>query len=181
MTFVSTALSQTDLDTQRFKFLSKLIQKGKMTVGENMYLIGQQLGFNRELVDDIVRYYHRHEVIVFPVLGPYIKLVNDWYNVLDERDRTLLKEGFILTLDEMTRSNLRFEVSSREVFDTLGYHAFSESLVPAIVESLVSENLIGKENDNIIITNQGRNRCTEIRERNRILHEQTLRRLGATE
>lgn len=81
----------------------------------------------------------------------------------------------------MTRSNLRFEVSPREVFDTLGYHAFSESLIPAIVESLFSENLIRKENDNIIITNQGRNRCTEIRERNRKLHEQTLRRLGATE
>ena len=79
---------------------------GKMTVGENMYLIGQQLGFNRELVDDIVRYYHRREVIVFLVLGPFIKLVNDWYNVLDERDRILLKEGFILTFDEVTRKNL---------------------------------------------------------------------------
>lgn len=79
MTSVSIALSQVDLDTKRFKFLSKLVQKGKMTVGENMYLISQQIGFHR--VDDIVRYYHRHEVIVFPVLDPYIKLVNDWYNV----------------------------------------------------------------------------------------------------
>lgn len=163
-----------------FQIPSKLIQKGKMTVGENMYLIGQQLGFDQELVNDIVRYYHRQELIEFPVLGPYIKLVNDWYNVLDERDRTLLKGGFILTLDEMTRTNMRFEISPQEVFDALGYHAFSDRLVPAIVESLVSESLIRKENDNIIITNEGRNKCGDIRERNRILHEQTLRRLGAT-
>jgi hypothetical protein len=173
-------LSQEDLDTQRFKFLSKLIQKGKMTVGENMYFIGQQLGFGPELVDDIVRYYHEHELIEFPVLGPYIKLVNDWYNVLDERDRTLLKEGFMLTLDEMTRTSMRFEINPRDVFDVLGYHAFSDRLVPAIVESLVSENFIRKENDRIVITTQGRNRCNDIRERNRILREQTLRRLGAT-
>lgn len=85
---LNTSLSQEDLDTQRFKFLSKLIQKGKMTVGENMYLIGQQLGFDQELLNHIVRYYHRQELIEFPVLGPYIKLVNDWYDVLDERDRT---------------------------------------------------------------------------------------------
>lgn len=80
----------------------------------------------------------------------------------------------------MTRTNTRFEISPREVFDALGYHAFSERLIPAIVETLVSESLIRKDNDNIIITNEGRSKCNEIRERNRILHEQTLRRLETT-
>jgi hypothetical protein len=149
-------LSNRDLTTERFKFLSKLIQKGDMTVGEDMFIIGQQLGFDRALVNDIVNYYHEQEVIEFPVLGPFIKLVNDWYNVLNEKDRNLLKNGFLLSLDEMTQGNKKTEITAEEVFDHLGYNAYSDRLIPMIVESLVNEGLIKKKNGSIVITTEGR-------------------------
>jgi hypothetical protein len=135
-----------------------------MTVGEDMFLIGQQLGFDRALVDDIVNYYRKQEVIEFPVLGPFIKLVNDWYNVLNTRDRKLLKDGFLLALDEMTGTNKKAEISAEDIFDALGYHAYSDRLVPMIVESLVDEGLIKKENNSIVITTEGASRSNHIRE-----------------
>jgi hypothetical protein len=58
------------MKTKQFKFLSLLIQKGPMSIGEDMYRLGNELGFDEQLVKDIVNHYHEHNVIQFPVLGP---------------------------------------------------------------------------------------------------------------
>jgi hypothetical protein len=171
-------LPNEELKTKQFQFLSLLIKKGQIPLGEDMYQLGQTLGFDERLVNDIVDYYHRYKVIEFPILGPYIRLVYDWYKVLNARDRTLLTEGFLLKLHELVKQNTNQQVSAQDVFNALGYRAFSDSLVPAIVESLSSDGFIRKINGNIAMTNKGIRKSNEIRERDKQLHRRTLEKLG---
>ena len=171
-------MSVDQIETKRFQFLSVLIQSGPMTIGEDMYRIGRKLGFDENLVKAIVDYYHQDRVIEFPVLGPYIRLVYDWYKVLNQKDRDLLKEGFLLRLEELHKKN-QYEVMTGEyIFDLMGYHAFADRLTTMIVESLVSDGFVKKINGHVALTVNGFQRCDGIKERNRKTRNETLKRLG---
>lgn len=173
-------MSDEEMEIRRFMFLSRLIQKSPMTVGEDMYRVGQDLGFNKQLVDNIVSYYHNNRVIEFPILGSYIKLVRDWYNVLNERDRKLLREGFLLKLEELSNKDPCKEITTQDVFDLMGYRAYSESLIPMIVDSLFVDGFVITDNNIVVLTGVGRESCSLIKERNKKLHEQTLKRLNSS-
>jgi hypothetical protein len=149
-----------------------------MPLGEDMFRLGQTLGFDEKLINNVVNYYHRYKIIEFPILGPYIRLVYDWYKVLNDRDRTLLIEGFLLKLQELVKQDTKQQVSAQDVFSALGYRAFSDSLIPAIVETLSSHGFLRKTNRNLAITNKGISKSNEIRERDKKLHRRTLERLG---
>jgi hypothetical protein len=152
-----------------------------MTIGENMYRIGQKLGYDEKLVKDIVDYYYEGRIIEFPVLGPYINLVYDWYKVLVEKDRNLLREGFLLKIEELLREKPYQEITAEHIFNLMGYHAFADRLIPMKVESLVVDGFIKKINGNVAITENGLHKSNEIKDRNRRVREETLKRLGLFE
>jgi hypothetical protein len=171
-------LSADEIETKRFEFLSVLIQSGPMTIGEDMYRIGQKLGFDENLVKAVVDYYHQGRVIEFPVLGPYIRLVHDWYKVLNQRDRDLLRERFLLELEELHKKNQYERMTGEHIFDLMGYHAFADKLTAMIVESLVSDGFVKKINGHVDLTENGVHKCDEIKERNAKIRNETLKRLG---
>lgn len=171
-------MSDDQIDTQRFKYLSLLIKKGPTSIGEDMYKLGRQLDFDEQLVRDIVNHYYYGDVIQFPILGPYIKLVYDWLRVLDSRDRTRLREGFLLKLRELQSRNTNTAATAKDVFEAMEFGAYSASLIPAIVESLVLDGYVRKVGNCIEFTQQGEEECNRIEERKRLEYQETLRRLG---
>ena len=74
----------------------------------------------------------------------YVKLVYDWLRVLDSRDRTLLRESFLLKLRELQDRNTNTAVTAKGVFEAMEFGAYSASLIPAIVESLVLDGYVRK-------------------------------------
>jgi hypothetical protein len=171
-------MSDDQIDTQRFNFLSLLIKKGPTSIGEDMYELGRQLGFDKQLVRDIVNHYHYRDVIQFPILGPYIKLVYDWFKVLDPRDRVLLREGFLLKLKELQSRNKDNPITAKDVFEAMEFGAYSNTLIPAIVESLASDGYVHKAYGYVELSQQGEEEFNIIQERKRLEHQETLRRLG---
>jgi hypothetical protein len=165
------------IGTKRFEFLSLLIKKGPTSIGGDMYEMGRQLGLSEQLVRDIVNYYHYRDVIQFPILGPYIKLVYDWLNVLDSRDRARLREGFLLKLRDLQSRIRDRAVKATDVFEAMEFGAYSDSLIPAIVESLVSDRFVRKVGGCVKLSRRGQEECERIEARRAKEYQETMRRL----
>jgi hypothetical protein len=89
-------------------------------------------------VDRIIRHLWKEDRLTLP----YVMLIYDWLRVLDSRDRTRLRESFLLKLRELQGRNTNTAVTERDVFEAMEFGAYSASLIPAIVESLVLDGYV---------------------------------------
>ena len=82
-----------------------------------------------------------------------------------------------MKLKEPQGRNTNTAVTAKDVFETMEFGAYSASLIPAIVESLVLDGYVSKVANCIEFTQQGEEECNRIEERKRLEYQQTLRRL----
>lgn len=65
-----------DLRDKRINFLMRLVRAG-ITIGENMYIIGKELGLDPQQVNDIVGYYVHRKVVNFL----YLDIILNWSTI----------------------------------------------------------------------------------------------------
>ena len=163
----------------RFQYLSKLFKTSDLPIGENSYLIGKRLGLNENEVNEIILYYKEGGTIEFPILGPFVKLVRDWYKTLNEEDRYRLEENFLIELKKLDRGNNRQDEFPIDfVFESMGLKAYSEQLAPITAYSLKEKNLISINNDFVKITEKGWNEATRIEKERFETWKKTMSRLN---
>ena len=147
---VLTSAESKDIEDKRAKFLQKLSEQGDKILGVNMYNTGRELGFDDRSTEDVVVYYMNKGFVEFPMLGPFIRRTHDWWNALNNRDRKILRQGFLKTLNKLTSQNKENGINERffkptEIFEQMHLRAFSEELIPMIVKSLENDKYLETE------------------------------------
>jgi hypothetical protein len=61
-----------------------------------------------------------------------------------------------LNLEELQRKNTYSAVVAKDVFDSMGYGAYSDNLIPAIVEYLVLDEYVKKVDNHVVLSEQGK-------------------------
>ena len=86
----------------------------------------------------------------------------------------------MLKLDywELQGINANTDVMAKDVFEAMEFGAYSATLIPAIVESLVLDGYVRKVSNCIEFTQEGEEECNRIEERKRLEYQETLRKLG---
>lgn len=85
-------------------------------------------------------------------------MVDDWYNVLNERDRTILINNFLITLyNESQRNASTQDFSSKEIFEKTGIKSVSLRMVDMLLIVLRNKGLITLSSDHarVSITKEG--------------------------
>jgi hypothetical protein len=104
--------------------------------------------------------------------------VRDWYKTLNERDRKLLKENFLLELKKLSKNDLKEKFPINYVFESMGLRAFSEELAPMIAFSLMDENFVNIEDKTVQLTPNGLQETDEIEKIRHETWKNTMKRLG---